>query len=284
MSGSTHAWMPKSPCGPSCVSGPVPRVSWLRGAWRACTALTVLLCGISLVLLAPVLRGRLRGAIRFWFATFLRAIGLRVRVHGDRRIQSTEGRGVLVVTNHVSWLDALVVDAVQPMPMVAKRDIADWPVLGPLVSAAGSVFLDRERLTRLPETIAALTAALRDGVAIGANPEGTTWCGMASGHFKPALFQAALDAGVPVRPVALRYRLADGSHTPAAAFVGDEDLVTSIRRVLRIRHLVVEVHVLPEIAPGRAEGRRALAALAESAVASALEVPIQRELTGHLVH
>ena len=268
---SAHPWMPQSPCGTSCVTGgQFRRVSAVRVTLRVLAALTVLLCGLLVVAAKPVLRRNTRHAVRRWFAGLVRAFGVRIELHGDAKFQATPGRGVLVVSNHVSWLDSLVLDAVQPMAMVAKQDSKGWPLLGGLISAAGSVFIDRERLSRLPETVSELSEALRAGLAIGTNPEGTTWCGISSGRFRPALFQSALDAGVPVRPVALRYRVADGSTARPAAFVGTEDLVTAMRRVLRLRGLVVEVHVLPEIAPGRAENRRELAGLAEAEVAEAL--------------
>jgi len=268
---TTHAWMPQSPCGPSCVTGGTfRRVSIVRVTLRVLAALVVLLSGLLVVAAKPVLRSNTRHAVRRWFASLVRAFGVRIEVHGERRFQATPGRGVLVVSNHVSWLDSLVLNAVQPMAMVAKLDIRGWPLLGRLISAAGSVFIDRERLSRLPETVSELSEALRAGLAIGTNPEGTTWCGISSGRFRPALLQSALDAGVPVRPVALRYRLADGTTARHAAFVGTEDLVTAMRRVLRLRGLVVEVHVLPEIAPGRADNRRDLALIAEADVAKAL--------------
>jgi hypothetical protein len=91
------------------------------------------------------------------------------------------------------------------------------------------------------------------------------------GRFRPALFQAAIDGGVPVLPVALRYRLTDGRTTSWPAFVGEETIIDSVRRTARLRGLVIEAHVLPEIAPGRAANRRDLAALAERAVRAPLD-------------
>lgn len=268
---SAHPWMPNSPCDTSCVTaGTFRRVSIARVTLRLLAALVVLLSGLLVVAAKPVLRSNTRHAVRRWFACLVRAFGVRIEIHGDPKFQATPGRGVLVVSNHVSWLDSLVLDAVQPMAMVAKLDIKGWPLLGKLISAAGSVFIDRERLTKLPETVSELSEALRNGLAIGTNPEGTTWCGISSGRFRPALFQSALDAGVPVRPVALRYHVADGVTARPAAFVGTEDLLTAMRRTLRLRGLVVEVHVLPEIAPGRADNRRDLARIAEVDVAAAL--------------
>jgi 1-acyl-sn-glycerol-3-phosphate acyltransferase len=157
--------------------------------------------------------------------------------------------------------------------------IRDWPVLGRLITAARTVYLDRERLSLLPGTVAELAAALRDGAAVGIHAEGTTWCGVASGRYRPALFQAALDAGVPVRPVVLRYSQ-DSATSTRAAFVGSDTLVDSMRRVLRSRGLVVEVHVLDEVAPGRAATRRELAALvqqeAERVAYGSVEMPSPR--------
>ncbi|WNV90033.1 lysophospholipid acyltransferase family protein [Umezawaea sp. Da 62-37] len=260
----THAWMPHSPCGAGCLDHSAPRVGAARAAFRLMAAATVMLAGLLVVACLLVLRGHARESLlRQWFRTLLRAFGARLRVHGAVRFQETEGRGVLVVSNHVSWLDELAIDGVQPIRLVAKKDIRDWPVLGWLVTAARTVYLDRERLSLLPGTVAELAGALRDGAAVGIHAEGTTWCGLASGGYRPALFQAALDAGVPVRPVVLRYRLGDGSPTTAPAFVGTDTLADSIRRVVRLRGLVVDVHVLDEIAPGRASTRRELAGLAQ---------------------
>jgi len=226
----SHAWMPASPCGDGCVASTPREVAKLRQVWRAVTAVTAILCGawIALALLLP---GKQReSVVRLWFHAILRAFGVRLEVHGARKFQEIPKRGVLVASNHVSWLDELAIDSVQPIRIVAKKDIKSWPV--------------------------------RNGSAVAIHAEGTTWCGLASGHYKPALFQAALDAGVPVRPIVLRYRIGDHL-TTQPAFVGSDTLIDSIRRVLKARDLVVEVHVLDEIAPGRAGTRRELAKLAE---------------------
>ncbi|TWP53594.1 1-acyl-sn-glycerol-3-phosphate acyltransferase [Lentzea tibetensis] len=256
--------MPTSPCGDGCLGGQVPTIGRVRMAFRAVFAASAILLGIPLLLGIAVLRGTARESlVRGWFHVVLRGFGARLRVIGPRRFQETRGRGVLVVSNHVSWLDELAIDAVQPIRLVAKRDIKDWPVLGRIVTGARTVYLDRERLSLLPAAVDELASALRDGAAVGIHAEGTTWCGLASGRYKPALFQSALNAGVPVRPIVLRYRVGDRA-TTHPAFVGSDTLVDSIRRVLSLRGLIVEVHVLDEIAPGRAANRRELAALAEA--------------------
>ncbi|PWK89318.1 1-acyl-sn-glycerol-3-phosphate acyltransferase [Lentzea atacamensis] len=258
----SHAWMPTSPCGDGCVSTSAHHVSPIRQAWRAFTAVAAILCGAAIAIALLLPRKQRESAIRLWFHAVLRAFGVKLQVHGARKFQAMPERGVLVASNHVSWLDELAIDSVQPIRIVAKKDLKSWPVLGRIITAAGTVYLDREKLRELPRTVSELTATLRSGSAVGIHAEGTTWCGLASGRYKPALFQAALDAGVPVRPIVLRYRIGDHL-TTQPAFVGSDTLIDSIRRVLRMKGLVVEVHVLDEIAPGRAANRRELAKLAE---------------------
>lgn len=272
---TAHAWMPASPCGPDCLDRAVPRVGGLRAACRVVAALVVVLLAAlacpALMTLGPAARER---AVRTVFTALLRSLGVGLVVSGGAELAAPfaqrTGRGALVAVNHISWLDIVAVNAVQPMRSLAKREVGGWPILGGVVRRAGTVFVDRERLSGLPATVAELADALRGGSTVAVYAEGTTWCGKASGPFVPAPFQAALDGGVPVRPLALRYRTAGGPETTWPAFIGADSLLSSLWRVARLRGLVVEAHVCPEIAPGRAADRKELAALAEAAVRSAL--------------
>lgn len=271
--------MPSSSCGDGCLTDADPVVAFPRRVLRVTAAVFVV---FSALLTAPLLLvswGRER-RVRLIFRGVLRAFGVRLDIHGGEDfLTAPAGRGALVVNNHISWLDIVAINALRPMRALAKKEIAGWPVLGGLVRRGGSIFLDRERLTTLPATMASLADALRTGSLVSVTPEGTTWCGLASGRFTTATFQAAIDGGVPVRPIALRYRLADGRETSRPAFIGPESLIASLRRVAALRGLVLEIHICPEIAPGRAENRRELAALAEAAVHSALgtvQIPAQQ--------
>ncbi|WP_086680668.1 lysophospholipid acyltransferase family protein [Amycolatopsis pretoriensis] len=275
----SHAYMPTSPCGDGCLTEADPVVAFPRRVLRVTAAVLVV---FSAMLTAPLLLvswGR-EYRLRLIFRSVLRAFGVRLDIRGGGDfLTAAAGRGALVVNNHISWLDIVAINALRPMRALAKKEIAGWPVLGGLVRRGGSIFLDRERLTTLPATMASLADALRTGSLVSVTPEGTTWCGLASGRFTTATFQAAIDGGVPVRPIALRYRLSDGRETSRPAFIGPESLIASLRRVAALRGLVLEVHICPEIAPGRAENRRELAALAEAAVHSALgtvKIPAQQ--------
>jgi 1-acyl-sn-glycerol-3-phosphate acyltransferase len=275
MAGRAHPYLPLSPCGPGCVGGTMPTVGRWRRLLRLAGVAGALLAAASRLPFLGLVGSRRREAmVRDVFHGVLHAIGAQLEIYGDATLGAPAGggphRGALVVDNHVSWLDIVAVNAVRPMRSVAKSEIAGWPVVGWLASKAGTVYLDRGSLRALPGTVAELAGALRGGALVNACPEGTTWCGLGLGRFRPALFQAAIDGGVPVRPLVVRYRLAGGQATTWPAFVGDETLIDSVRRTARLRGLVVEVHVLPEIAPGRARDRAHLAELAESAVRDVL--------------
>ncbi|RLK55398.1 lysophospholipid acyltransferase family protein [Actinokineospora cianjurensis] len=276
-----HDWMPTSPCGPTCLTTGEAVVGRARAALRLTGAVGVLLVAALSVPLMPVIgrAGRELLAKRI-FRAVLRAFGVRLVVRGGDALRAGGNRGALVATNHISWLDIAAVNAVRPMRAIAKVDIRSWPVLGRVVAAAGTLFIDRERLRTLPDTVAELATTLRSGSLVYACPEGTTWCGQGIGKFRPALFQAAIDGGVPVRPIALRFRLAGGRETTTPAFIGTETIIDSICRVARLRGLVLELTVLDELAPGRAADRRELAALTEAAINSALHrvtpIPTQR--------
>ncbi|MEV6979567.1 lysophospholipid acyltransferase family protein, partial [Kitasatospora sp. NPDC093806] len=180
--------------------------------------------------------------------------------------------GVLVVANHVSWLDIPLIAAARPGRSLAKTEVGDWPVLGPLVALGGTVLLDRDRLRTLPDTVAEVTAGLRAGHPMIVFPEGSTWCGRESGRFRPAFFEAAVRAGATVQPATIRYRLADGRPTSAPAFVGEDGLLTSLARVVAVRGLVAELTLRPPIpAPApdperRWAPRKELARAAQAAV------------------
>ncbi|MFJ1755912.1 lysophospholipid acyltransferase family protein [Kitasatospora sp. NPDC088134] len=269
------AWLPAAPCTPGdCVTVAGPRVGLPQRVLRLVGCLLVLVAGIAAVPLVRVLRW-LPGErlARGWARLLLAALGVRVRPiaapgpGAGAKSGSGGGRdgGSLVVANHISWLDILLVAAVRPGRMLAKTEVRRWPVLGPVTSWGGTIFIDRDRLRALPDTVEEIAAALRRGERVVVFPEGSTWCGRGGGRFRPALFEAAVRADVPVQPLTLRYRTADGPST-APAFVGEDGLLASLWRVVSVRGLTAEVELLPQLPPALFPGRRRLAAAAQRVV------------------
>ena len=251
------AWQPSAPCTPgACIEATGSATALPRAVLRMAAVVALVLAG---VVLSP-LGGRIPAElVKRWCRWIVRAAGVQVRITGT----TVPTGGLLLVANHISWLDIPLLAAVRPARMLAKSDIRDWPVAGPLAARGGALFIDRNRLRALPETVARIADALREGQAVGVFPEGSTWCGRAQGTFRRAVFQAALDAGVPVQPVRLHYRIAGGTASTAPAFIGEDSLLASVWRVVSARGLVAEVDVRDVIAPGSHPDRRSLARAAQ---------------------
>ncbi|MFD6277822.1 lysophospholipid acyltransferase family protein [Streptomyces sp. NPDC060209] len=265
------AWLPVAPCTPrGCAHhegarrAPLPAAALLL-AGCALTFLGVLSVP-AVLLLAPSHRDRL---IRRWAYAVVRAFGVRIRVTGCAVERARPPAGELVVANHVSWLDIPLVAAVLPARMVAKSEIRSWPLLGPFAALGGTLFIERDRLRALPHAVRSLSGALASGSRVAVFPQGSTWCGRSGGgRFRPAAFQAAIDAGSAVRPVRISYRTAETDTAGAAAFVGDDPLAASLWRVVTAAGLTAEIRILPPVPAGGEPDRRALARVAQSAVAS----------------
>jgi 1-acyl-sn-glycerol-3-phosphate acyltransferase len=266
-------WRPRSDCGPGCLPSPVgcPAAPTLRRLLRLLRLVGVVL-GAALALPALALAGPAarRRALRRFAGRVLHALDVHVAVRG-----ALGQHRALLVANHVSWLDTLVLLAgAQPpgpghaanLRLVAKAEVRGWPVVGRFAALVGTVFIDRARPRRLPATVAEVRAALSRGDRVAVFPEGTTSCGRALVAFRPAMFQAAIEAGARVIPVRLRYRLPDGAATTAAAFIGDETLLESLRRILALPGVRVDVHACAALHPDVSASRRALAHLAGAAV------------------
>ena len=154
-----------------------------------------------------------------------------------------------------------------PAQLLAKREVRDWPLIGRLAATLGTVFVDRSRPKTLPATVGRIRAELAAGGVVAVFPEGTTWCGRMGGTFRPAMFQAAVDAAAPVVPVRLTFAQG-GTPSTVAAFIGDETLLTSLRRVVAARGLSIELKAHATMYPEPSSSRRVLARAATSVVAA----------------
>ena len=269
-------WQPRSGCGPGCLpsTGDIPAVPVPVRLLRLLRLFGVALAAaLTLPLLAFAAPATRRRALSRYAGRALSALDVRLSVRGTVR-----QRRALVVANHISWLDILVLLAGAPDPatfrLVAKTEVRGWPVVGAFAAIVGTIFIDRSRPRSLPATVAAVQRALCAGDRVAVFPEGTTSCGRRAGAFRPAMFQAAVGAGAAVVSLRLRYQLPAGTATTAPAFIGDENLLRSLRRILALPGLRAEVTVRTAIhpetgddRPGPGASRRLLAHLAAGAVA-----------------
>ena len=207
-----HAWLPKTRCNQTCVSAglDLPGHRMLEGIRVARRLALALLVFPTLLVLALPLPGR-RNFQRIYCRMMLRCLGVRITLSGSP-IRNVPG--VLVVSNHVSWLDVFAIGAVIPGSFVARADLVDWPGLGLAVRLMNIIPIERGSLRLLPDVVSAVAQRL--------------------------------------------------SASTATAFLGEDSLWTSLKRIARARHTIVGVEVQSLQLPG--SGRRDLAARCEMAV------------------
>jgi len=239
-----------------------------RAVARLLRAVPHLLHGLAVVLLSfPRLDAHGRHArVRWWADKMLRVLGIELEHAGV----GLHAGGVLLVANHVSWLDIVAIHALCPQArFVSKADVKHWPLINRLVAAAGTLFIERERKRDAMRVVHQMAQALRAGDTVAVFPEGTTSDGRGLLPLHANLLQAAIATQVPVQPVALRFSDRDHAVSPAAAYVGDTTLAQSVWRVVCADGLRVRLTVLPPLGTRHLE-RRALAERLREQIAAAL--------------
>ena len=207
----------------------------------------------------------------------LRAAGVRVQSTGKPLISAG-----LVLPNHVSWLDILVIDSIAPCSFIAKAEIRDWPLVGLLCDRAGTLFIERGRRHAVHQVLQTATEQLHAGGRVAVFAEGTTSDGTVVLPFHANLVEAAVRADCVVQPLALRYEDGSGQRSTAVEFVGSTTFAQSLWRVLvqpETRAVVVPLaplavvgrHDLSDFAQNAgARSRHTLARAAEAAVRQTL--------------
>ncbi|MBL0730184.1 1-acyl-sn-glycerol-3-phosphate acyltransferase [Piscinibacter sp. HJYY11] len=223
--------------------------------------LAVLRCAFIFPFSSPAQRLAQTGR---WCGQVARALGLTVEGHG----RSHDGP-VLLVANHISWLDILAINAVHPARFVSKADVKHWPVLGWLVGCGGTLFIERERKRDALRVVHQIAAALKQGDTIAMFPEGTTGDGTTLLPFHANLLQAAISTDALLQPIALRYVDADSAPSQAVVWVGDSTLAESLWKVVGARGLRVQVHQLAPIASA-GQDRRDLSERVRGEIGAAL--------------
>jgi 1-acyl-sn-glycerol-3-phosphate acyltransferase len=249
------------PCGPECVPEPraAPRVGRLHYLIRRCAfAGTYVVAFVFGLLSLCCDEPTSRRLLRCWARLRVRATGARVVVEGT----PATAKPALLVANHVSNLDAMVMWTVAPFTVVSVDQTRRHPALGRLSRGAGTIFHSQAALSTLPALISDTTEALRAGVDVLVFPEGKVRCAAPGGPFSPSSFQAAINARAVVRPVLIDYEVAGGASTARVARLGTEPISAEFHRIMRMRGLVFRVRVFADIdTAGRTRGQ--LAALAK---------------------
>lgn len=211
----------------------------------------------------------------FFCRSLLWLFRIRLRVEGTR----IADRPVLMVANHVSWIDILALGGIMPFCFLAKTEVAGWPILSAFAEVQGTVFVDRRRRRSIPLANRQMAARMRAGRSVLIFPEGTTIGTAEPAPFRTSHFAVARDflrlsardvaedasldpvwTEVMVQPVAIAYS------SPDAAWIGDDALLPHVWRTLRAPPLTCLVAFASPIAYGATSDRKLVAREAREAI------------------
>lgn len=205
-----------------------------------------LLSAILKCAIFPLLPLKLRKKmVQSWCIRLLRILKVKVVIHGDSTVLFG-AKPYLLVANHISWLDIHIINSIRPVIFVAKADVSKWPIFGYLASMLGTIFLKREKLSDIKRVIQLMKDKFTNQEVVAIFPEGTSTDGKSVLPFKSNLFEAAHQAQVDVLPITIQYT-ENNQYSDRAAFIGDMELIDSIKNILKGDKLVVHIHISGEL-------------------------------------
>lgn len=222
----------------------------MAAALRA-TGVALLILGTGLALavgglllaFAPRWRRRLRENL-FIFASRTALWLLRV----DLRVSGPLPRPpFLLVTNHLSYLDILVLASRARCLFVAKTEVRDWPLLGPICRGFGTIFIDREDRRDIPRVLGEIETALERGEGVVIFPEGTSSPGATVEPFHSPLLALPARRGMPVHAAALSYQTPDGEPPAhlAVCWWGEGELLPHLAGLFRLSRIDATLDCAP---------------------------------------
>jgi 1-acyl-sn-glycerol-3-phosphate acyltransferase len=211
-----------------------------------------------------------------WSARLLSILNVKLHCRGEP--PAADIRRAMLAANHVSWLDVYSINAICPSRFIAKSEIRGWPFFGWLSHNVGTLFIERSKRSDTARINEHIVEALINGYRVAVFPEGATTDGTMLWHFHASLLQAAVTVEAMLYPVAIRYRDASGEISKAAPYAGIS-LLQSLKRVLQEQRIDVELIFSAPI-ESAGKNRRELARGVESAIASALSLPIPHRKPG----
>nr|WP_246347311.1 lysophospholipid acyltransferase family protein [Desulfurispira natronophila] len=234
----------------------------------------VLSVSISLLPVSPVRRRRLRTQVTTFVCRWgLRLLGVRVQYRGE-----VSASGALMVCNHLSSLDILIIAAQAPTVFVSSQEVQQMPLVGTLARLGGTVFVDRRRWRSLPAEQQKLIHLLQHGFRVCLFPEATSSNGRRVLPFRSALLDIARTTGSRIYPYCLSYRSInsqplDLERLEQLCYFGDMGFLTHLRQVFRCRRITARLVALPPVFAGETGHRKALGEQLQRSVQQAYTPP-----------
>jgi len=268
------------------------RVARLVGFLVVCLFFLVSIAAAHPLLLGFSRPARMRlvaGSVRLWARACLRILGFNINLH--RLSDDLHSKRRLLVSNHQSYLDIVIIASVFPTLFVAKTEVSRWPLFGWLSKLGGTIFVDRENPRSGVKCAYRVSGALRDGVNVQVFPEATTGDGSTVLPFNGLFFASAVRSHATVLPLTIKFqsvngRPADREALDKVCWYGDMNFARHFWNLLNIESAEVSLMIDEPINPSRAQRAKVLAqaardrifrsfANADAILAARAEVPVE---------
>jgi len=206
---------------------------------------------LLLFLINPSIRLRM---ISYWTRIFNKFVSLILRIkvilEGPRVCLNENGN--LIISNHLSYLDGIILGSLFAVVYVSKSQVKSWPLFGLVTQAGGTIFIDRERKLKSPDYIQETAKVLKSKTNVLVFPEGTSTNGERLLEFQPVHFQSPLVSHSPVLPVAISYtgvnsQKVNSLNRDRLCWYGRMEFVSHLRKVLQLRNIEAKVIIHPRI-------------------------------------
>jgi len=248
------------------------RVARLIGFLAVCLFFLIFMAAARpILLLAPRPERMLLVAecVRLWARACLRILGLKINARGfSDRLRLNR---YLLVCNHQSYLDVVIVASVLPTLFVAKTEVGRWPFLGWLAGLGGTVFVNREDARSGVKCAYRVSRLLREGVNVQVFPEASTSDGATVMPFKGLFFASAIRSQAPVLPLTIKFQSVNGKPVDMEGleelcWYGEMDFAPHFWKLLNIKSAEVSLMINEAIKPARARRAKALAQVARDRI------------------
>ncbi len=205
-------------------------------------------------------------SFRFWVKDLVRSLNVKLEVLGEPVEQ-----GNLCVSNHVSWVDTVILNNAVPLAFVSRHDVEEWPFVGTFTKRMGSIYVDRSNKFQAYRSIPALEERLSEGRSVIVFPESTTTDGTELLPFYSMFIESAVRVGCYVQPVALKYTDGHGRLLRDAAYAGDDSFAGTLARILKQPKVHAHLEFLEPI-DARKHDRKSIAAISRERIKLALGI------------
>jgi 1-acyl-sn-glycerol-3-phosphate acyltransferase len=194
--------------------------------------------------------------VRIWAFTIIKISGINLETV-DKTNNNYLLRNYMVVANHMSWLDVMLLDTLYSISFIAKAELRYWPLLNILIKAGGTIFINRNRKRDIVPTNQKISKILNSGRCIGLFPEGKVNNGKEIFPFKAPLLEAALQSQSKIIPIVLLYFRNDGQAASEALYYG-HNLWQTVCNTVKAKQLTVRAIILPEVDARNFDSRQIL--------------------------